>query len=176
MITENTFLQDLPDQPIQAILTVCDRILEFDASKNNKQRMEHYDAYLGLISALANYAQAHSLNLDFPELTPNVLSNINRITEFFEALRNSIKSNIEQLSEGNHLQKGTSSLENFFIQDFTGKDKQQAQHLLNKLRTLLVESKAFEERHKARCLSRLERLQQALHQELTFGNRLSDFF
>ena len=31
MITENTFMKDLPDQPIQAILTVCDRLLEFDA-------------------------------------------------------------------------------------------------------------------------------------------------
>jgi hypothetical protein len=177
MISENTFLKDLPAQPIQAILTVCDRVLEFDAPKNNKERIEHYDDYLNVISALANYAAAHRLNLDFPELTTNVLSNINRITEFFEALRNSIKSNIEQLSEGNRTPKeDTASLENFFIQDITRKDKQRAQHLLNRLRTLLVESEAFEERHRARCLSRLERLQQALHQEITSGSRLSDFF
>jgi hypothetical protein len=179
---DNQFFSELPASPILAMQKICDEVIAFDKTKNNEQRMKSYESYLDALSHFYRWAEAHRLHrLEFPNMTPNKLANINRIVEFFYELKNNTEKCILDFSakksdkNGGHPYKPL--IEDLFFSEFSASERRKIQSLINQIRTILTESNEFEERHQASMLKSLENLQVALHNGVTsWRQRFSDFF
>ena len=84
-------------------------------------------------------------------------------TNFFEYIRSAtLKKSYSSMVKNYRAQSGSS-----FHYTFSDQDFKRIQDNLNVLRTLIAESKLFEEEHKARLLSRVEKLQRELHKRVS---------
>ena len=125
------FLQDLPDEPVRAMLIISERVLDFDAEKTNQQRLDAYEDYLNVMAAVENYSHANNLCLDFPDMSTQALTNINRVVEFFETMKNRIERNLQSMNDGKIPKEDGPAFESYFFKGVTRDDRNRTQNLLN---------------------------------------------
>jgi hypothetical protein len=102
----------------------------------------------------------------------NKQNDVSTIRSFFDEL-NSITE--QQLTKINLREFKASFAKKFgtaFLYEFSEGDLARVQKLIDELRTELATNKKFEENHRARLLSRLERVQAELHKKVSDLDRL----
>jgi hypothetical protein len=168
------FFRDLPGEPVKAVLVVCDRVIAFDAGRTGGERLQGYEMYLDVLSEIVRFSELHDLKLEFPGLTPNRLSNIHRIVEFFHSLRFSIEKNMPT-GRGKSGRVHAQPLESLYFDGLSVSDPVKAQRSLDGLRHLFKSSAEFDPGLKRKLLKRLESLQGELNRAHTPSTGLLDF-
>lgn len=115
---------------------------------------------------------------DLPKLNHDKKENIKKIVIYASSVRKFIdplieeeNSNFESAHFYDLINKKKTILERGFYYEFTEGDLKRIQDIINELREKIRASELFEEKHKTRLLSKLERLQSELHKRMSDVDR-----
>lgn len=175
MIYDAKFINNLPDETIYALGKICNRFLAtYDIDPQSEVDQSHmtaaFDDYEEAVKALGfliAFADARNLHFEFPKLSGDRAENVSKILEMFHRIYKDYENQFPNFVLEKSKQKYEIEFGRTFIYEFPEDDLKRIQELINELRTLISESKEIEENHKARLLSRLEKLQSELHKKVS---------
>ena len=168
----DSFIDNLPDDPIRAAYAICEQFTSYDGDIPEERESEHIEEYLTALGVLEAFAEAYSLNFDFPKLEGNRDGNTKLVRTFFYNLQETLDAEVAKLTVEKTKVKFAARFKRGFIYEFTEGDIKRIQELINELRSMIVENNHFEEEHRSRLLSRLESVQQELHKKLSSLDKL----
>jgi hypothetical protein len=169
---DREFIKNLPDDPPEAVLIVCERFFRRcgpDVSMENGKREElAHDAYWFVSEMLGtvwgNQYGRPTLDPDEPQ------NNYKAITNMFGQWRTQasmqIKANRRAEMERAGRAKYSGLMGGYVIGTMDEPTLIRVQALINEIRTLIASS-TIDSKHKSRLLSRLEGLQSEMHKELS---------
>lgn len=165
------FLQDLEDDPVQATRTFCNEFSRFDEDLKTRFATSiqdiHFDAFLEAFGFAQVLAEALGLTLGVPALVPSRVDSVKLIRMYVSALRMDCDQQHAHLTVEAARRKLAGKFKGRFYYEFSKGDIERAQTLINDIRECLTKSSFFEDAHKQRLLSRLEKLQQELHKKVS---------
>ena len=174
MYFSDAITENLPEDPREAIVSVCSKVLaQFDDYADNSR--DQYNC------ALQGYAIIESL-LDALDITDRRLKisgdhgDLNNITQFVFSLKEEMQSDINREIFDQYRSTYDMKFGTVFHYEFSAGDLDKIQGLPNELRDLISESQELEEDHRHRLLKRLEKLQSELHKKVSDLDRFWGFF
>ena len=169
------WIKNLPNNPILAVKELAEKLIQWDKSKTNEERLTFYQSYIEFLAFFEHYSDVHHLKLYFPTLSEDRIKNINRIIEFCYRLAETIQNNITKVMYESAKVRHFGQEQKIDLSPLLEGDRAKVQRIINNLRKTIVES-SFEEDFKGRILKRLEKLQAELHKGVTLMERVSEFF
>jgi len=165
------FIEELPEDPILAGRRVCEHFLRFDDGfKSTEEKLRTFEVYLDCIGFARAFAEAKGLDVALPEIEAGLGAdrwNLNKIVEFFEKWGKQLVATMTNNVIDNAWEVYRVKLGTGWCYQFSEKDFDRVQHLINEVRELISKSKYFEEDHKRRLLKRLEKLQAELNKKMS---------
>jgi hypothetical protein len=176
MIFGEDDLQLLRDEPVKGIMGVCSyafaRMQEGEFSQHEVSVL--LEAY-ALISVTLE-----ETNLEVPARSPSLNGNLEsdgqQILAFLRIVEATFRETSVQLTLKSLRSRYAAALGKSFVYEFTEGDLERVQVLLNELRKELSTSTLFDQAHRSRLLTRLERLQQELHKKISDLDRFWGLF
>ena len=161
------YLDNLPNDPLLALNEIVNRTVDHWGEFSPGAEVNDFDTFLeahAIARALAENVQG----FDFaaPELTGSPNEMLSTIIEYMEAVKASISKHLVELKMSQFNAKYAAKYGNIFAYEFSEGDLKRIQVLINELRDVIKESELFEEDHKRRLMSRLERLQSEMHKKM----------
>lgn len=167
---EKIFIDSLPEEPVFAIKTICDKFFEFRTKNTNKPANPpnvRYEEHLQALAFLQAFAKSHGLGFSYPTLEKNNDINITKIVDFFVNVANEYKIQSDKITLERYKKIFTERIGKVFLYEFSDGDMKRIQTLINELRSLISNTKELENNHKSRLLWRLEKLQSELHKKIS---------
>lgn len=164
---EQTFLEKLPDDPLNFIKTISQYVMDRYSNKSAEQRWADYEFYIEAYGLFQAFADANNFNFKYPGLDTDKHRNMEQIVQFLNQRRSEAEKELTELSLANAKEKYSILFKNAFYYEFTDGDLKKIQELINEVRDLTTSSKAFEDEHRQRILKRLEKLQIELHKKMS---------
>lgn len=169
----DAFLDNLPEDPKQGVIDICDSYNESCENYHGKQLIEIAlkTQTIECHTLLCEYIEHHKAKLPSFEITP--LNEDDPKYNFFYVrdLTKSVKKRVQPLIDKSFAEKKrqeySARFSNEFAYTFSDGDIKRIQELLNQLREFISEYKGFEEQHRRRLLKRLEKLQSELHKKVS---------
>ncbi len=157
---------EVPDDPDLAVLKLCQLWHDFRYSDRAPDLDDRSIAeFYALILVMGD---TYDLNFTGPPLGNG--APIDRMRIFldsqFEAIQKRTSAKIRAAQIDESTERFTALLGRGFCYEFADADLKRIQKLINELRDLVTQSDQIEEKHKARILRRLERLQSELHKKV----------
>jgi hypothetical protein len=169
MIFEEDFLVLISEKPVEGILEVCEKVRQSLSDDPREWLEADYDVFieaLGLISSMVEMDLIFS-----PYAIPSISGNINEdcknISEYLARLKEVYQAESSKLKLQSFKAHFKTNIGNGFKYEFSQGDLDRIQALVNELREHVSKSGDFEEDHKNRLLSRLEKLQAELHKKMS---------
>ena len=165
------FIEDLPDNYLSALSTVCDKYdeLETAASRGGDWDLGYYDQFIDFIALVNTIIIKNNLNIgiNVPTMVGDPEKNMMNITNYFSELRQEVlkqqtEDQLTRATESINIRMGTG-----FYYEFSDDDIGKIPNLISELRALIANSEVLEEDYKNRLLKRLERLQSEVHKRVS---------
>lgn len=164
------FIEALPEDAYEAARLLCDQFYGVDSQidPGHETNDAHYFSYIKAHGILQGFVEAYNLPVEIPPLVEKNRQ-VNTNSTRMLALR------IKDLAEGEFVKstaqaarlKFATKMGKAFHYEFSEGDLEKSQQLLNEIRDLISKSTLFEESHKRRLLSRLEKVQTELHKKMS---------
>lgn len=163
------FLSTVRDDPYVAVLAVCEHWKHLsDASDDQHWSSEEIDF---LMEAYAFMEEVTAANLftttsEPVELTARTADDCVQISRYLREVKSEVAERATR-SKHNSLRKTFGlAIGTGFAYEFTQGDLDRVQILINELREVIKVSDLYDEDHKTRMLSKLEKLQRELHKKM----------
>ncbi|SHG16342.1 hypothetical protein SAMN05216361_1506 [Marisediminitalea aggregata] len=161
------YIDSLPKDPLLALSKVTDKTLDFWDDIPPNSELNNIDFFLEA------YAISNGLIEHLPEIrrySPNLNEHQEKILDnlivYFKNLKVDISKKLISIKTAHLTEKYSALLGNSFSYEFSEGDLKRIQELINQLRDHVTSSDYFDENHKTRLLSRLEKLQSELHKKM----------
>jgi len=185
---DETFLDDLPDDPILAGKEICARFEQFESysqtqkgTRYNKDtdgplvnallhfipNIELHDEYVMALGAFEAFCDAHGFLFEFPDLEEDQAKNIRKIIFLFSEAKSRFNEDITYLTLARAKEAFSMRLGKNFFYEFSTGDINKIQTLINLLRDEISKAEFIEEKHKQRLLKRLEKTQSEIHKRVS---------
>jgi hypothetical protein len=161
------FVDQLPEDPIEAAHLICIKFKEFDESIIEQSKLEFYESYIAALGLFNAFAESYLLDYKTPIVGSDSDRNIESIRYFFYKLIDKLGNHLAQVKVQKIKNKYLLKFGRSFAYEFSDGDLRRMQELINELRDFIVGSKLFEEDHRQRILNRLEGLQRELHKRVS---------
>lgn len=149
---QEKFIDELPDDPIEACHKICEEFVLQDNQIPSEREEENYEIYLEAFGVFQAFIEAYQLNYNIPSITIDRKENIARIRKFFSQALKTLEKSVAFLTIEKAKNKFSVKIGRAFSYEFTTGDLNRVQTLLNELRDHVVGSKLFEDDHKQRIL------------------------
>lgn len=185
---DDSFLDNLPDDPIIAGNEICNRFEKFEQfaqtqkktkyNKNIDQPMlnalrhflpaiELHGEYVMALGAFEAFCEAHHFTFEFPEMTDDKSKNIKDIIGVFYKAKTHFNNDIAKLTLSRSKETFSIKLGKGFFYEFSTGDIGKIQTLINLLRDEIIQANFIEDNHKHRLIKRLEKTQSELHKRVS---------
>lgn len=166
---EDAFLDTVREDPIGAVIEICDRGLSRTDRHPESLDDDDLNALLEAYALLMEMEAGDLIQLEVrePDLNGEFHEDFHKLSSFLRATRAQfIPRRTERLLQDQRA-RFRRSLSTGFLYEFTQGDLERIQVLLNELRSHIAESTLFEAEHKRRLLLRLEKLQSEMHKKVS---------
>lgn len=171
MFTED-FLDQLPDDPYQALKLMCKEFWEINAEISEGDEDEYSREYIDAYAAIEAYIEAHGLEITLPDIGEDKSANIDLVRQIYVEINSIVDKYVMNLDLSESREKYKSRFGKIFLYQFSDGDINRIQKLLNELRDMVGESELFDANHKERILKKLEGLQGELHKKMSSLDKL----
>jgi hypothetical protein len=169
---DDEFLNNLPDDPLQAAFNMCRRFREAHSSIPSESEVDSYEIYIEAFAALEVFSEAFGLGVSVPELGSDRSNNIRAICGFFNDTHKMLEGKIAISGLANARRKYKTKFGVGLFYEFSDGDLARIQQLVNELREFIKDSEIFDANHKERILNKLEDLQRELHKKMSSLDKL----
>lgn len=166
MLFNDDFIESIANDPIKSIL----EIISITQKNLSHDRDKNYNVFLEGFSLITSVLDNFKLSLPFHITEPTLVGDISDVIKI-EVFFNTVK---KEFNKKNTLVKFNTTKSRFdallaqsFSYEFSQGDLDRVQKLINELREEINTSSLFEQKHKARLLKRLEKLQAELHKKMS---------
>lgn len=166
---DDNFLESLPDDPVEGGILICKKIRSLHNQAGGS--IDFYSDYMEAYALLSTYLEINSLNYGLNNLGEDKAQNLNQFMNSVTSIHNSLEQRLHSASVNNFKEKFKAKLKGGFCYEFSEGDLNRIQVLINELRDKINGFSDFEESHRQRLLSRLERLQSELHKKVSDVDR-----
>ncbi|MFX0202356.1 MAG: hypothetical protein ACFFCW_40130 [Candidatus Hodarchaeota archaeon] len=167
--------EDLPEDPREAIVLVCSKVvdrIELCPEESHRQ----YDCALEGYAIVETLLNATNITNDRVQILGNKIQDLNNIKYLLSRLINELQSDINRETFDKYRSTYAMKFGTEFHYEFSEGDLEKIQGLLNQLRNLISETKELGEDHRSRLLKRLEKLQSELHKRVSTLDGFWGFF
>jgi hypothetical protein len=169
---DDAFIDNLPDDPDQAALFMCERFREIDSNILELEEADYYYEYAEAFGAMEAFLDILALPLSVPSLGNIKVANIRIIRNFYNEVREQIDKKSISLKVSHVSEKFKKRFGGMFFYQLSDGDLKRIQILINELRDLTTNSEIFDANHKERILRKLENLQMELHKKMSSLDKL----
>lgn len=172
MFFSDEFLATVADDPLAATVLICKTAIAevqqqmMDGSGWECPQEEVLFEALGLLTAI-HEGGLLGMGVGFPRIDGNVEENCSKIYQFLQTLQDEKKKDLASVDLSRIKNRFATLLGTQFSYEFSAADISRIQSLITELREQLTTSELFEEKHRSRLLSRLEKLQAELHKRVS---------
>jgi len=165
-----SFVNDLPDDPLEALQEVTDRVVN-DFSEFSAESVSMWPDYIGSYIEAFAYANVscdiNNISIIIPMLQGLKHEQLSNIGAFFMNLCPLLNEAISCQALERHKERFSNSLGNGFVYEFPDEDFDRIQELINVLRDEIKDCDLLEEEHRVRLLKKLEKLQGEFHKKMS---------
>ncbi len=166
MLFSDDFIESIANDPINSVLeiiTITRKNLSHDRDKNYNVCIEGFSL---ITSVLDNFKLSLPFHITEPTLVGDI-SDVAKIEVFFNTVKNEFNKKNTLVKFNTTKSRFDALLAQSFSYEFSQGDLDRVQKLINELREEINTSSLFEQKHKARLLKRLEKLQAELHKKMS---------
>lgn len=170
MLFDEIFLANLANNPVTGIFDISRIVMSrIDPSKFHGWDDEDYEMLLETYALLSSLEDAGLLsdNIYIPNVTGSLNEDCSNIFELVCKVNGLYTAEISKLKVQSYKSQFRVNFNNVFSYEFSQGDLDRIQTLVNELREHVSKSGDFEDEHKRRLLSRLEKLQSELHKKMS---------
>ena len=175
MVFDDISIESLPDDPREAIISVCTEYWTHMRDYPHSSDEEYQFALQGY-AFLDVLLEAKGLKAEKLAITGDKEKDVQTIRNFVNKLRNDMHIKIRRSSFNDYRSAYTMKLDTVFHYEFSDGDLTRIQTLVNELRDLISATEELEQKHKQRVLRKLEKLQSELHKRVSDLDRFWGFF
>lgn len=163
------FIDNLPDDPHEAARALCREFLEYHSHLVYEEETgdDHYLSYIQAHAVFQALVENYELPVNIPPLGKDRRSNVEAAKQLASSVSDLAESAYVATTVRTAKLKFSTKIGRTFQYEFSEGDLDKSQKLLNEIRDLITKSSFFEETHKQRLLSRLERVQSELHKKVS---------
>ena len=161
------YLDNLPNDPLLSLNEIVNKTIDHWSGFAPGSEIDDFDTFLEA-HAIARALAENVKNFDFaaPDLKGSPNEMLACIIEYMEGVKASISTHLVELKMSQFNARYSAKYGNIFAYEFSEGDLARIQTLINELRDVISESELFENEHKQRLMSRLERLQSEMHKKM----------
>ncbi|WP_426339945.1 hypothetical protein ACN9MZ_27345 [Pseudoduganella sp. S-14] len=170
MFFTEEFLDSIRSDPLASVIQICNDTLAAVAQLNrhewDDEQLDILLEALALINAIEEQ-ELLAIGLSKPntnEIQDRVCSNI---FQYLEQVRDAKEQDRAAVTLSAKQKRFATALGNGFAYEFSKPDISRVQQLISELRESIAKSELFDENHRSRLLSRLEKLQAELHKRVS---------
>ncbi len=171
-----SFIQSIPEERNSGAMWIIDSFFEFIESLNQDERVNEHDMYIEYYHLLEGFLSSKDYNIKHVDFGSSFLKNIDNVVEVFVEENDFFTNKITKEKVNNSKERYSRIFGNSFVYEFAQEDIDRIQILINELREIVSKSDFFEEKHQARLLRRLEKLQSELHKKVSDVDRFWGLF
>ena len=176
MYFEDEFIKSLPDEPREAVISVCQRYNQIAHSKRGADQNTRHQLVLEGHAFLEILLKSRGVPAVTVSITGKAEQDIDIVKKWVGDVLESMKTKLSRSSYEDYVNTYSIKLGTMFHYEFSEGDLEKIQGLLNELRDLISETQELEEDHRHRLLKRLEKLQSELHKKVSDLDRFWGFF
>lgn len=167
------FIENLPDDTILALNTICSEFRRFDLEAG--QNIQHIADYFKSLAIFRAYALSKDYKI--ASITPgnDPQQNITNIRNFMYQQEAETSKLLHTIYLDQQTRKYSDKFNSLSAYVFTDEDFSTIQKLLNEMRDIITNSEVITANHKRRLLERLERMQRELHKTTSDLDRFWGF-
>ena len=169
MLFDEVFLAELSEKPVEGVLAICAKVRAAIVHNSNGWNEREYEVLLEALALVSSLVELNIVTSPYavPQLVGNLAEDCREISEYLDSLEEDYATKTSRLKIQNFKKHFIVILGNGFKYEFSQGDLDRIQALVNELREHVSKSNDFEESHKSRLLSRLEKLQAELHKKMS---------
>ncbi len=170
MLFDEKFLVNLANEPVTGIFDISRIAIEdLDLENYSEWDDRHYEILLETYALLSSLEEAGLLSekIRIPNISGNLNQDCTVILELVRNVNELYTAELSKLKVESYKLHFRTNFNNVFSYEFSQGDLDRIQTLVNELREHVSKSNDFEEAHKRRLLSRLEKLQAELHKKMS---------
>ena len=170
MLFSDKFIETIQENHITSIIEIIEVI-------NSKAKVSHpmqyteneHEILFEGFSLILSTIDSFELNISAtrPILDGNIRNDCESINAFLQSIYDEFKGKASEIRLEAMTSKFNIALGQSFAYEFSQGDLDRVQVLINELREQINNSSLFEEKHKARLLKRLEKLQAEMHKKMS---------
>ncbi len=164
------FIESLPEDRTKAAHRMCELFREND-DLNQQHDINDYESYIKALGQFQAFCETAGFTIKIPILRTSRVDNVESIRNFFNNIFTELDKQVANVILNTAKEQYLLKFGKIFCYEFTDGDLEKIQKSLDELRGMVVASSLFEGDHKARILSRLERLQAELHKRMSSLDR-----
>ena len=174
---DDPFVSSLPDEPFSALKAVSEAFLSFfhENSAVDQDSIGDFNTgcleYYGLARAIIEENNL-KIETNLPTISYDDSGTITNVRDFFMGLGREVNAQHKFFILDKSINKYKNIISTGFKYEFSEKEINRIQTLINELRDLISEHTGFSEEHRLRLLSRLEKLQTEIHKTVSDLDRL----
>ena len=172
-------IKNLPDEPMRAIVAICEEILRWDTNiangdpeqrNSSNTRLDNYDFYLESMGLLVAFIEASGIDFTPPKLGPDKFINMRQILTFIERCKIEAISEVIQLESMDYLNEAKTKysvkFNKGFYYEFSEDDLGTIQSIIDDLKQIVENNNQLNNDHKRRLTNRFEKLQSELNKKV----------
>lgn len=166
------FVEQLNESPLEGIDAVCKKtrelLAQYEYETSEWSDSEH--KILWEACSLINLTVEYNYFVLYPTLpmpTTNINRNCQELIEYINRIEEIIKSECLSLDIEKYKNLYSAQFNKAFAYEFSSGDLNRIQELIGELRIQITNFKDLDDKHRARLLSRLEKLQSELHKRVS---------
>ena len=177
---DDPFVSSLPDEPFSALKAVSEAFFSFYGEISAKPADDQDSTddlntgcleYYGLARAIIEENNL-KIETNLPTISYDDSGTITNVRDFFMGLGREVNAQHKFFILDKSINKYKNIISTGFKYEFSEKEINRIQTLINELRDLISEHTGFSEEHRLRLLSRLEKLQAEIHKTVSDLDRL----
>jgi len=169
VLFDEEFLVQITEKPVEGVLDVCTRVKENLSNDPHEWLQTDHEVLLEALALIDSLVEANIVSTPFslPDITGDIGDDCKYIHQYLDSLEQFYKAESSKLKLQNLKAHFRTNIGNGFRYEFSQGDLDRIQILVNELREQVFKSDDFEDDHKRRLLSRLEKLQAELHKKMS---------
>lgn len=165
MSFDDSFLNNLSDDPEEALRLILSAFNSYrmrrPASSSNA---ESHEGYVKAYYILRAFCEAHGFEVEPIEFSGETnVKEMSLVANAFDKVASGLLASQRKKRIAGYREKYQAQLIPGFGYTFSDGDLKRIQELINELRDLIASAEYFDDKHRARILKRLEKLQSELH-------------
>ena len=175
MLFDQYVIDLMENNPIEGISKACDIIIskQEELASNRWNEKQHDMLWEGATFVnMAIKAHALSIKTEFPKKSNKMIINCSQLSSYIDDVSSTLKSKLLQLKIESYENQYKPYFKNISTYEFSQKNLERIQVLLNEIRKQITDNKQLNNEHKQRLLKRLEKLQSELHKKVSDVDRL----